>query len=284
MTFHSHAQEEACKKALRHPFQAVAFDVDGTLTHFSRFVIPKALAETLVLIPAHIPRAICTGRDIDFIHTQLEHICSHAKNPLAERTRWTLFVENGAKAYHWNKQKKDYEALFEVPWPKAYDKEEMEKIIRKHLGRRVVASVRAHTLVMRNPSWTYLFPRLTRLLSRQNHGRLDTVLKREGWDKDFIIQDSGIGNVLLSKKSGKGNAMRKWAKHLDIPLEDILVVGDQPKDGGNDADFLSGKNGTPFTVGELTHETLPFPVHDKTGHRMKGPEGTKNLLERVRWA
>lgn len=272
------------QKALKHPFKAVAFDVDGTLTHFSRFVIPRELAQTLVQIPAHIPRAICTGRDIDFIHTQLEHICSHAEDPITERTRWTIFAENGAKAYHWNRRKKDYETLFEVPWPSPYDKAVMEAEIQKHLGRRIVVSVRDHTLVMRNPSWTYLFPKLTRLLSRHNHGRLDTLLKREGWDKDFLIQDSGIGNVLLSRESGKGHAMERWAKHLKIPLKDILVVGDQPKEGGNDEDFLSGKYGTPFTVGELTHKALPFPVHDQSGHRLKGPEGTQALLEQVKWS
>ncbi len=284
MSFHSHVQKKAYQKALQDPLKAVAFDVDGTLTHFSRFIIPRSLAEVLVQIPPHIPRAICTGRELQFIHSQLKHICSHAENPQEERKRWVIFLENGALAYEWDEDKQDYKSFLEVPWPEPYQKEEMQAVIKKHMRGRGSVGVRDYTLVVLNPRWAYFFPNLTKLLSKRNHARLETLFRKRGWDKAFSVQNSGIGNVILSKESGKGNAMQHWAKHLKIRADEILVVGDQPRLGGNDADFLNGRNGTPFTVGELTHEDYPFPVHDAKGHRLQGPEGTKALLGQVTWS
>ncbi len=283
MNFHSAAQKEAHEAALKHLFKAVAFDVDGTLTHFARFTIPTFMAEALVKIPSNIPRAICTGRDLRFIHTQLLHICAHSLNPDKEIERWSVFAENGGVGYHWNARKKDFEPWFEIPWPKTPSKDTVEAFGKDKLGSTGIFMLRENTIVVRHPDWYYLSTAFTRFMSKRNHHKLERVFIKNEWDKTFLIQDSGIGNVILPRESGKGNAMQRWSKDLKIPLQDILVVGDQPKVGGNDEDFLSGKNGSAFTVGDLTHTLSPLPVLDKKGRRLKGPEGTAALLGQVNW-
>lgn len=272
------------QKALKRPFKAVAFDVDGTLTHFARFTIPSFMAEALVKIPPHIPRAICTGRDLRFIHTQLLHICSHSTNPEKELERWWIFAENGSVGYRWNKKKKDFEPWFVVPWPKTPTQDVVEAFGKDALGRLGVFLLRENTMVIRHPDWVYLSPTLTRIQSKRSHAKIDRVLDKNGWNDLLMAQDSGIGNVLLPRASGKGNAMQRWAKRLKLDPENILVVGDKPEKGGNDEDFLCGKNGTSFTVGELTSNPLPHPVFDSKARRLKGPEGTAALLGKVRWA
>lgn len=277
------AQEAALKKALQHPFKAVAFDVDGTLTHFARFVIPTFMAEALVKIPEGIPRAICTGRDLRFIHTQLLHICSHSLNPDEELKRWWIFAENGGVGYRWNSHKKDFEQCFEVPWPEHPSKDTLEAFGKDKLGGSGVFLLREHTVIIRHPDWIYLFPTLTRFMSKRSHKKLDKILEQNSWADTFMVQDSGIGNVILPRISGKGNAMQRWAKAIEIPVKDILVIGDQPRPGENDEDFLCGDNGTSFTVGGLTKNTVPLPVLNERSRRLKGPEGTAELLGQVKW-
>lgn len=276
-------QSAALARALRHPFKAVAFDVDGTLTHFARFIIPSFVAEALVAIPKNIPRAICTGRDLRFIHTQLDHICGHSENPEEEKKRWWVFAENGSQAYQWNARKKDYERWFEVPWPAEPSMDTVEAFGKDKLGGSGIFILREHTMVVRHHDWVYLWPRFTRYMSRRSHQKLQSVFEKNQWLKTFMIQDSGIGNVILPRASGKGNSMQRWAEHLKIPLRDILVVGDQARPGENDEDFLSGHAGTAFTVGALTQNLFPLPVLTPSGTQLKGPEGTAALLKQVRW-
>jgi len=277
------AQLTALDHAFHHPFKAVAFDVDGTLTHFARFLIPVFMAEALVQIPENIPRAICTGRDLKFIHTQLEHICSHSPDPQKEQSRWTIFSENGGQGYRWNARKKDYESWFEVPWPAEPKMDTLEAFGKDKLGSQGIFLLREHTMVIRHPDWVYLSPKFTRFMSRRSHRKMETLFAKNSWNKDLMIQDSGIGNVILPKASGKGHAMLRWAKELGVPVHDILVIGDQPEVGGNDEDFLSGHHGTAFSVGGLTHNVYPLPVLSHRGTPMKGPEATSSLLRRVEW-
>ncbi len=277
-------QTAEMEKALHHPFKAAAFDVDGTLTHFARFIIPSFVAETLVGIPEHIPRAICTGRDLDFIQTQLRHICSHSQNPEEELKRWWIFAENGTVGYRWNSKKKDYEVWCEVNWPKEPQQDTLEAFSKDVLGSQGVFILRNHTVVVRHPDWVYLWPRLTRFMSKRSHKKLVNILEKNRWGDSFRVQDSGIGNVILPIEGGKGNAMKRWSKMLKLPIKDILVVGDQAAPGENDEDFLNGHNGTAFSVGTLTENLYPLPVLDHRGRPLSGPEGTATLLKRVEWA
>lgn len=283
MNLHPH-QSSALEKALHHPFKAVAFDMDGTLTKLSRFLIPRDLSQTLTEIPPHIPRALCTGRPLEYIHTQLTLICSHATDPAAEHARWWIFAENGGIGYRWNPRKKEYTHFYEIPWPsEKVTQDALEAFIKDRLGWMVTVRIRPYSMVVRYPNWVYFFPRLTRTISRHTYKRLHRLLEDMNLHHDFSVQDSGIGNILLPKESGKGHAMVRWAKELGIPLHDILVVGDQPRPGENDEDFLSGHHGTSFTVGELTENIYPLPVLSSRGTHLKGPTGTAALLKRVEW-
>ena len=120
-------------------------------------------------------------------------------------------------------------------------------------------------------------------MSKRSHGKLETLFHKNGWSDEFSIQDSGIGNVILPKESGKGNAMQRWAKILKLSVKDLLVVGDQPEEGGNDEDFISGRNGIGFSVGGSTPYIYPLSVLSEAGTRLLGPEGTTALLGQVRW-
>ena len=282
MKFHSPAQEKALARALQKKYKAVAFDIDGTLTHFGRWVIPSSLRETLLSLPKTIPLAFCTGRSYDHIVKKLNHICETAADPIAEHKRWYVLAENGGACYEYKSKKKSHELFHEVHWPtQLISQEALAAQIKNKYGWHVQVVIRDHSLVVRYPDWLYLFPRSTRIISRHTASSFRRFFEKIGLDGHFQIQDSGIGLLVIPEKSGKGKAVRAWSRHLKIPLSQILVIGDQPLKGENDEEFLSGRFGTPFTVGHQGHNNFPLPVLDGNGRKLKGPAGTEFLLKRL---
>lgn len=274
MQFISKKQELAYKKAMKTKFKAAAFDIDGTLTHFGRFMVPGSLLHTLDNTSKKIPIAVCTGRPITYIIGQLGH--------MTKKKNWFVFCENGSAGYKYNHKKDEFDQIYELPWPdEIITKEAMEAFIKDKMGWKVNVHIHEHTMILIYHEWIYIFPKIARIVSHNAAKILRRLMQDMKMDKHFSVQDSGIGLIILPKKSGKGNAMNAWAKHLRIPVSKILVVGDQAAEGGNDEDFLSGENGTAFTVGKQTSSTFPLPVFDQKQHKLLGPEGTEFLLHEL---
>ncbi len=284
MNFISTQQEKAFHSAMKKKFKAAAFDVDGTLTHLGKPNIKKGLVNTLAHLPSHVPLAICTGREVHHLQSRLAHICETNVDGHNHRMRWTIFCENGSAGYTFDCKTQEYKKWFEIPWPeKEIKKTVLAAFITERLGWPARVVEREYSLVIRFPRFFYVFSRLVKRLSRKTNKRLNAILKELQLDHAFSAQDSGIGNIIIPHTSGKGKAIKLWAKRLKIPLQDILVVGDKAHAGGNDEEMLSGKFGTPFTVGSSTKNLHPFSVFDKRGRKLIGPDGTIELLSQVRF-
>lgn len=282
MKFLSPAQEEATQKALKHRYKAVAFDIDGTLTELSRWIIPESLCKVLNDLPLDVPLAFCTGRAVDHIKGKLAHIVDYAVNPKEQQLRWSILAENGGAGYFWNPKKKNYDRFFEVPWPDSViTQDALEAFIKDKLGWHVQIMIKEHSMVVRFHDWSYIFPRIARMLSSRTSKQLATLFKKMKIEHDIQILDSGVGNLLVPKASGKGKAVAQWAKHLGISLKDVLVIGDKAQPGENDEEFLCGKYGTAFTVGHQTANLFPLPVLDEHGRKLWGPAGTEWLLRNL---
>lgn len=282
MKFLSAAQEKATAAALKHHYKAVAFDIDGTLTELSRWTIPDTLCAVLNNLPREVPLAFCTGRSMEHIQGKLTHIFKNASDADIQRKRWHILAENGGAGYTWNTRKKDYDKFLDVTWPSAViTQEALAAFIKDKLGRLVIIINKEHSMVIRFHDWIYVFPRIARLFSRRTAKKLTHLFAQMDIKKEIIIQDSGIGNLLIPKESGKGKAIARWAKHLGIPVKDILVIGDQANPGENDEEFLCGRYGTPFTVGRQTTNLYPLPVLDEKGRKLWGPRGTEWLLRKL---
>lgn len=282
MNFLSLAQEKATRAALKRRYKAVAFDIDGTLTEISRWIIPETLCNTLNNLPQEVPLAFCTGRSIEHIKGKLAHIFKYAKNPALQQKRWYILAENGGAGYSWNPRKKDYEKFLDVAWPNALITQDvLEAFIKDKLGWHVQIVCKEHSMVIRFHDWIYIIARIARKVSSRTAKQLEKLFKQMGIQKELLIQDSGIGNLIIPKASGKGKAVARWAKHLKIPLRDILVIGDQASPGENDEEFLCGRYGTAFTVGRQTTNVYPLPVLDDRGRKLWGPRGTEYLLREL---
>ncbi|MFA4814732.1 MAG: HAD-IIB family hydrolase [Candidatus Gracilibacteria bacterium] len=280
MKFLSIAQEKATHAAMKRKYKAVVFDIDGTLTELSRWLIPGTLCAALNNLPPAVPLAFCTGRSIEHIKGKLLHIFKYAKNPELQQKRWHILAENGGAGYTYNPRKKDYEKFFNVTWPDAViTQDALEAFIKNKLGWHVQIFIKEHSMVVRFHDWIYIFPRIARIVSRHTAKQLMRLFKKMGIEKDLLVQDAGVGDLIIPSRSGKGKAVARWAKHLKIPLRTILVIGDQASPGENDEEFLCGKYGTPFTVGRQTSKLYPLPVLDEKGKKLWGPRGTEWLLK-----
>jgi hydroxymethylpyrimidine pyrophosphatase-like HAD family hydrolase len=265
-------------------YLSAAFDVDGTLTEFGKWSIPKELLFALAEIPLHVPLVLCTGRPLKYIHKKIDLIVETSANPEAERKRWSVICENGGAAYSYNPKTKSYEMFFEAPWPdQKIPKETLAAAIQKSLSWYAEVVIRDYTVVLRFPSLFYIFPKLVKMESKRTHRKLEHFLKKEGWDELLQVQDSGIGNIILPKTNGKHLAAKAWMDHLGLPHSGMICIGDRPDPGGNDEDFLSGQFGSGFTVGELNARTNPTPVFDVDGKRLIGPRATMELIRRMHW-
>jgi len=281
MKFNSKDQERSHEKAMKRNYKAVAFDVDGTITEFAKFTVPDYLLETMEKIPLDIPLVLCTGRPLDFIKNKMDKICNATQNPEEQRRRWWIISENGGAGYYYEPQTEGYVQFFNVDWPEEVDIPTLSAHLKDKLGRRVQIFERNKTLIVIYRKWMYLFPRLVKLESARVTKMISTIIKRRNWDEYLSAQNTGLGTVILSKKSGKGKAIKKLARKLNIPMKQILCVGDNPQPGGNDEDFLSGQYGTPFSVGKIIKKNFPLPVLDDDSIHLSGPRGTERLLKDV---
>ena len=265
-------QEKAYKQAMKRKYKAVAFDVDGTLTHFGRFIIPPSLGR--VIDELEIPVVICTGRRLDYLIGELEHIIHKPKR--------FAFCENGCTGYKYDFENEKFIRIYEIPWPsKRITPNALEAFLKDKFGWHMHISVRPHSVVAFYPSWFYIFPKLVRKVSRSAAKKIRALLKEMQDDDILMVKDSGIGNIIMPIESGKGPAMQALAKHLKIDPKEILVIGDQANPGENDEDFLDGKNGTAFTVGRQTENVYPLPVLDTRHRKITGPAGTELLLKQL---
>lgn len=261
--------------------KAIAFDVDGTLTHRGRFTIPEHLLKTLTSIPKQVPLALCTGRPLDYLGDVIDTICDASDNPKAERKRWHLLCENGAAGFYYNEAKDQYESFFENPWPSEVIMQSVLKDKLKKAFPWVKTIIRDHTFVIVFGRWGYRVPRILKWVSARSQKKIIQLFKELGLNEHFVVKDSSLANLILPKGTNKGDAVQRWSRYLGLSSEEILCVGDKPGPGGNDEELLDGKCGLPFTVGEETKEKYPFAVLDEKGKKLHGPDGTDFLLKKV---
>ncbi len=277
MKFNSTEQEKAYHKAINHKFKAAAFDIDGTLTKLAHTSIPNKLLLKLGEVAGKIPFMICSGRDIEHIKLKVTTICSqHAHN-------FFVISENGGATHSYDCKKQKYTLLFDISWPdKIITVDELTHLLNKKLPWKILVSARKHSIVIYYPAIFYIFPPVIKSLSRFLAASTRRILKKEGIADHFSVEDSGIGTIIIPNESGKGKAIKKLSEHLKIPLRDFLVVGDMPEPGKNDAEMLSGKYGTAFSVGNQTPNIFPLPVYNSHGKKLRGPEGTLYLLNEIK--
>lgn len=243
----------------------MAFDMDGTLASIGKHKIPKELVEALNNLPKDIKLTVCTGRPLSYL-----------KPHLAQFNRpWDAITENGGIIYLQD-DKGNFNEFHRVKWPEETPQEEVAKMLKKASG--FLGQVRkreSNTTVAFY--WLEFWRKLMERMSKWTNRRIKKQFKKRGWDKHLKVFDSGIGNLLLPKASGKGNAVELWAKYHGIKHENLLCAGDRAQAGGNDAEMLNDTRWHGYSVGADGEHSKP--VLDEDGNKLQGPEAVLTLVQ-----
>lgn len=283
--------------SLGQKFLAAMFDFDGTVTEKGNYTPPKEIVEALIELAKKMPIAFCTGRQVESFERRglkslLEHLNEEQRVSFLENLY--LIAENGSVGYAYNKGTDDYEEFYRAEWPEHFIKrEELSAILSREIahygemldsGHRVVLVMRTnlydgdHT----NVEAVYALADQIYLVCKRVLAEIDP-----NYEKHLHIGNSGIGVIVCPAHSDKDEGVRRFGEYLmekrgmrfDKQFTEILVAGDSPQEGGNDRYFLSGRYGTPFTVGEENPElTRLQTVIDASGKPLKHASGTLHLI------
>ncbi|MDP2624871.1 MAG: hypothetical protein Q8P27_01665 [Candidatus Peregrinibacteria bacterium] len=285
--------ENLFQEAITRRYVAAMFDVDGTLTQMGSGDIPKPLLEHIGQLSMQVPLAICTGRRFKGILDKLQLFIDEAPDEMVARKNWYLFIENGAIGIRYNSETQEYERFYQIDWPE-------EHITMQSTLETILPLVEAvHPVETRlNECNIGIYPlnqngytkkelaEITSDMSTVIRDSLNTIPEGER----LQVVDSGIATHVIDIRADKdrgirefGNILRNRGIKLTEQDREILIIGDQPGEGCNDAKFLEGKWGTPFTAEHLFEgREYPIPIFEN-GEILKGPTATMSLLKQIQF-
>lgn len=289
------------KKTSRMDFKAAMFDFDGTVTEKGVYAPSQEVADGLVRLALKMPIAFCTGRQIEsFERRGLGALLQEIKPNQREGFLKNLFLmaENGSIGYYFDSKVGHFEEFYKADWPEEF-------YSRMKLMMILDDAVKTHGSVLYDAHRVVIVIG-TRLNSVVDGGNAVEVYKLSSeifeivtkllmeispdYEKYVHIGNSGIGVIVSPSDSDKDFAILKFSKYLkkyrkfsfENGLKDILIVGDQPLKNGNDHYFLSGKYGTPYSVGEESPmiDSLKY-VFDKAKDRLFHSKAVIQLISTI---
>lgn len=279
-------------------FKAAMFDFDGTLTEKGHHSPSKKVSDALVKLSQKMPIGFCTGRQLEsFERRALSKLLEQVNDE--ERPRFMenlyLFSENGAIGYDFNPAIKDFEEIYRIEWPSEFiDREKLRTILNEEVKEYGEILYNAHEIVVVMGTKFYYEdkPAIDKVyeLADKIYEITTEVLRKINPDypKYVHVGNSGIGVIVSPANGDKDEAVEQFGRFLtknrgmkfDSKYSEILTVGDSAQIGGNDFYFLSGRFGTPYSVGEILPNNPNLQsVKDENGKRILHSEGTLKLIE-----
>ncbi|MCX6734807.1 MAG: hypothetical protein NTZ25_02745 [Candidatus Peregrinibacteria bacterium] len=279
-------------------FKAAMFDFDGTLTEKGQNFPPKEIADVLVNLSQKMPIGFCTGRQIESFEKRalsklLEQVNDEERPRFMENLH--LFAENGAIGYDFNPAIKDFEEIYRIEWPNEFiEREKLRTILNEEVKEYGEILYNAHKIVVVMGTKFYYEdkPAIDKVyeLADKIYDVVLGVLKKINPDfaKYVHVGNSGIGVIIGPANGDKDEAVEQFGKFLttnrgiefDANYSEILTVGDSAQVGGNDFYFLSGRFGTPYSVGEILPDNPKLQsVKDENGKRILHSNGTLKLIK-----
>lgn len=279
-------------------FKAAMFDFDGTLTEKGHHSPSKEIADALVNLSQKMPIGFCTGRQLESFERRalsklLEQVNDEERLLFMENLY--LFSENGAIGYDFNPAIKDFEQIYRIEWPSEFiEREKLRTILNEAVKEYGEILYNAHEIVVVMGTKFYYEdkPAIDKVyeFADKIYGITIEVLKKINPDyaKYVHVGNSGIGVIVSPANGDKDEAVEQFGKFLtknrgmefDSKYSEILTVGDSAQIGGNDFYFLSGRFGTPYSVGEILPDNPNLQsVKDENGKRILHSKGTLKLIK-----
>jgi hydroxymethylpyrimidine pyrophosphatase-like HAD family hydrolase len=256
-------------------YRMVAFNLDGTLTVSGGTELDESMVSIVAdLLRRSVPVIMITGRGRGGAREAAEQLRRRSGLSSDDLRRLSCVTHNGV---FWLRTPRERPAAFleaeEVISP-AWDRDSVRPEVQKVLDRLGVANSRVTDE-----------PQTLRIeLDPQDLDRVRSTLCEELPHDDQIHVSSGIygstGGVEIGTAQ-KGRAIQQIATELGISTDQILRIGDQGGEGGNDFEFLASAAG--FSVGTFSSSKdgcLPV-LDDQLEHQLRGAAASRVLLGRV---
>jgi hydroxymethylpyrimidine pyrophosphatase-like HAD family hydrolase len=286
-------REEKFKYVLTQTFSGCLFDIDGTLTIRGEEYIPAFAHETLAKLAMKMPVAVCTGRSLHHSQEALMSVFTRATDPKYCQANWVMICENGGVGYYFDPTSNGYSELFRIQYPYSDDIKikifnKLKSALEGKAGASIMNEISMSFKPLHHSSGTP--EEVSAECNIIEEIMIDTLLMIDP-KRALRAGNSGSGVDVYPYNGDKENGTIEFAKYLREKrgmnigefAGELIVVGDQPQPEGNDESFLSGKYGTPFTVGHLHPTNVdPLPVYDSPcGKILTGPEGTISLINQL---
>lgn len=271
------------KASLTH-FEAVACDIDGTLTRSDSVIPSRAVIAILrKLLRRGVRIVLITGRGTTAEDVLQQILATLGEDNLSERylNRLHCLIDNGSSILEPGPGKKIRFQARELAIIK--DLGELQVALDEHFKKSTIpALVRIRC---RNARVRLEFSdREARDLARLELG--DLSAREPDLFRDLNFASGAYRNSIFTidlTPTTKGQALEALCRDLGIDPDKCLRIGDQATTGGNDFDLLDVSNG--FTVGGAG----PFPttchlVVDADGKVLQGVEGTEFILNMMNFS
>ncbi len=285
---------ENYKEALRQKYNAVCFDIDGTLTIDNSTRIDKNVLPMLAgILKRHIPIVFITGRGETGLNDLLEDVVYDLKNNYGITNKQLLkmyaLTNDGARLFLTNK---DSKKIFDVN--RYISKEEDLKKLNKF--DNLIKNTLKNTILEKYCNITYS-------KDFKNNNIINIRLSVKTKDEKIVEMLLELINSLLKNKdyknlnltlglhegkqilqigtSTKSLAVEVTERIIGIPQNSMLRIGDCGDETGNDYSMLNCKEG--FSVLKISKaKDKCFPVIDNNGNILTGTEATLYLLNQVK--
>lgn len=277
---------DAVRDAYTRIYRGVAFDVDGTLTPPGKVDVDPEMARIIAnLLRRGVPILLITGRGRKSTRAAVDQITEIANLHPSYLRRLRCITHNG---------------LFYLSTPNQFPPMPLsqERLIAEPLA--CIAAVRSEILALCSSKSVQCD--ITDEPTALQAAGLRITFRHSDIDFDELQTDirSLIGHVCQTPEdhfvtrgtygnsvsfdisaTNKGLAISHFAQEIGVHVDQVLCIGDQGAEGGNDYDLL--KRVTGFSVNTVSQDpTVCFPIYpDSLGAKLTGAEATRALLQRV---
>ncbi|MBK7143347.1 MAG: HAD family phosphatase [bacterium] len=271
-------------------YRAVAFDIDGTLTKRNSPEIDDKMSEVIAfLLLRGVPVLLISGRGRKSCRVAAESIARKTKLSEWYLRRLRCITHNGlimlSTPTHSPGAFLREETVLSDPLAKI---DEIHTLLCQSLSSLDLEQIPESTL---EPCTGDMDPHSIRIAigrSAQQRDEVVKVVKKILKQCDLKlhrprIQTGSYGKVhsLDISHANKIRALKRYAYEIGVSLDQILRIGDQGQEGGNDYDLLNSFSG--FSVSLLSNKpTCCLPIlSDDLRTQLFGSKATRTLLERI---
>ena len=283
-------------KALNQKYNAICFDIDGTLTENNSKKINKDIIYNLsILLKRKIPIVFITGRGETGINDLLNEIIPDLKEKYNVSDNMLLnmyaLVNDGARLFSTKNRNKNFKIFNNsefISSPKSlsdlscfnqkiiYTLSELTK--EKKLSISYSKDFNTGTILNVRICLNIKDDILEDLVVKM----VDEILKKEKLDTLKVTTGMHDGRKIIQIGTAiKSEAIEKAELIIGVPKNSMLRIGDCGDAMGNDFSMLNCPQG--FSVDKISGKNNAcFPIIDKNGNILKGIAATKFIIENAK--